>query len=142
MGDSAAFDWLARPLGRIQQWWSAAAKWEALVRELENAGEDGARILQELRLNGGDLHHLMVASTDNALLLSRMMAALGLDAEEVARELPAIMRDLERACAACGSKSRCRHDLDSGDAPARSADYCPNKPTLSALQAVTLSRAE
>ena len=142
MSDSAAIDWLAKPLGRIQQWWSASAKWDALVRELEDAGEDGTRILQELRLNGGDLHRLMTASADDALLLGRMMQALGLEAEAVARELPAIMRDLERACAACDSKSRCHHDLDSGEAPAGWADYCPNKATLSALQAIRLSRAD
>jgi hypothetical protein len=141
MSDSTAFDWLTRPLGRIQQWWTASAKWDALVRELDNAGEDGARILQELRLNGGDLHRLMTASPDDALLLGRMMEALGLDAEEVARELPAIMHDLERTCAACGSKRRCRHDLDA-EAIAGWAEYCPNKATLSALQAVNLSRPE
>jgi hypothetical protein len=142
MSDSTAFDWLTRPLGRIQQWWSASARWDALVRELDNAGEDGARILQELRLNGGDLQRLIAASPNDALLLGRMMKALGLDVAEVARELPAIMRDLERACAACGSKSRCRQDLDSGVAPAAWAEYCPNKATLSAVQAVTLSRPE
>ena len=142
MSDSAAIDWLAKPLGRIQQWWSASAKWDALVRELEDAGEDGTRILQELRLNGGDLHRLMTASADDALLLGRMMQALGLEAEEVARDLPAVMRDLERTCAACGSKSRCRHDLDSGEALASWAEYCPNKATLSAMQAITLSRTD
>ena len=142
MSNSAALHWVSKPLAKIQQWWSATGKWDAFVRELENAGEDGARILQELRLTGGDIGRLMAASADDALLLSRMMQALGLDAEEVARELPATMHDLERACAACDSKSRCHHDLDSGEAPAGWADYCPNKATLSALQAVRLSRAD
>jgi hypothetical protein len=142
MSDSAAFDWLAKPLGRIQQWWSASGKWDALVRELENAGEDGARILQELRLTGGDLARLMTSSAEDALLLGRMMDALGIDAEGLARELPQVMRDLERVCASCDSKQQCRHDLDSGEAAANWTGYCPNRATLSALQAVTVSRAE
>jgi hypothetical protein len=142
MSNSAGFDWVVKPLGKIQRWWSADSKWDELARELENAGEDGARILQELRLNGGNIRRLMAASEDDALLLGRMMAALGIDAEEVARELPAVMRDLERVCAACDSKDQCRHDLDSGDAPSTWTSYCPNKPTLSAVQAVTLSRGE
>jgi hypothetical protein len=140
MSNSAALEWLAKPLGKLQQWWSAGSKWDALVRELEDAGEDGARILHELRLNGGDIARLMAAGTDDALLLGRMMAALGIDADEVARGLPGVMRDLERVCASCASKDRCRHDLDGGDAPATWSGYCPNKATLSALQAVTLSR--
>jgi hypothetical protein len=46
---------------------------------------------------------------------------------------PAVMRDLQRCCARCGSKQRCMHDLEGPTREAAWRGYCPNCDTLEAL---------
>lgn len=112
------------------------------LRELENAGEDGARILEELRLSGADLGALWRGTPLDALLLPKMLEALGIDAEALARAEPAVFRDLERVCARCDKKGECRHDLAHGE-PAENFDaYCANAMTLEALLAEPRRPAE
>jgi hypothetical protein len=45
-----------------------------------------------------------------------MLAALKIDAAELARTQPAALRDLQRVCSLCDSKRRCRTELAAGDA--------------------------
>ena len=74
---------------------------------------------------------------DEASLLPRRLAALGLDPDEIARLEPTLFRELHWHCTMCESKGRCAVDL-AGDAiwgEQRDAwhDYCPNATTLRLL---------
>jgi hypothetical protein len=67
-------------------------------------------------------------------LLSRRLAALGLDEAAIGHTQPAVLRDLQRVCSLCVSTRDCKHDLASRDPsdPAWQV-YCPNVTTLEAL---------
>jgi hypothetical protein len=75
---------------------------------------------------------------DEASLLPRRLADLGLDPDEIARLEPALFRDLHWRCTLCDSKGACAVDL-AGDAvvgPDRNDawhDYCPNAAALRLL---------
>ena len=84
-----------------------------------------------------------VGDSDRAELLRRRMGALNLDAAELARLQPHVLRDFERLCAECKSRGRCVRELDEDLArnPADPAsqgwiDYCPNAAMLNMLSAV------
>jgi hypothetical protein len=66
-------------------------------------------------------------------LLPRRMAALGLDADTVARFDPDIFGNLRRLCATCEYHERCRGDLRQDYANPAWQAYCPNSATLRAL---------
>jgi hypothetical protein len=72
-------------------------------------------------------------------LLSRAMAALGIDVGDIAlREAP-LLRDLRRVCRSCDARSRCRRDLGTGDFARRYRHYCPVAETLSLILSGTAS---
>jgi hypothetical protein len=75
---------------------------------------------------------------DEASLLPRRLAELGLDPDEIARLEPALFRELHWHCTMCESKGGCAVDL-AGDAavspqpPDAWRSYCPNAPALTLL---------
>jgi hypothetical protein len=64
-----------------------------------------------------------------------MLTALGVDAEDLSKRHPVVMRDLERLCVSCTHKRECAHDLDASAAAGRYKNYCPNAYTLDMLLA-------
>ena len=75
---------------------------------------------------------------DEASLLPRRLAELGLDPDEIARLEPTLFRELHWHCTMCESKGGCAVDL-AGDAVAQEErrdawhDYCPNATSLRLL---------
>ena len=65
--------------------------------------------------------------------LSRRMEELKLDATELARVEPDVIRDLQRVCSLCASQRKCRHDLVRNPSGSAWRKYCPNASTLAAL---------
>jgi hypothetical protein len=59
-------------------------------------------------------------------LLPRRMAALGLDADTVARFDPITFRDLQRVCGLCEYHEQCQWDLSQNHANSTWLNYCPN----------------
>ena len=86
------------------------------------------------------LRALAQRGPDEACLLPRRLAALGLDPDEIARLEPAVFRELHWRCTMCDSKGEYTLDL-AGDAappawPDRTddwRDFCPNAVTLRTL---------
>jgi hypothetical protein len=110
-------------------------KWRAgsHVSDLENCtSADIERMARDVGLTVSELRALE-RTAGEPLLLPRMLAALRLDAAEIARSEPAAFRDLQRVCSLCDSKRRCLSDLDEGDAASTYESYCPNALTLKAL---------
>ena len=98
---------------------------------------DGAEyglIARDLGVSPGELSELVRRGPHAADELPKMMAALGLDVQAIARVQPMVMRDLERACAQCRQKKQCDRDLAAGTAAQHYEEYCVNAPTLAALK--------
>ena len=75
---------------------------------------------------------------DASLLFGRM-ALLRIDRDELARDDPLLLRELQGICTLCGSKGECLRDLarerETGE-PQDWQDYCPNVATIKVLGAL------
>jgi hypothetical protein len=126
--------------GVVAQWWR---RW---------IGARADVLLEVARLGAGKLEYLTrdvgppaVEIPDvprysyDASLLFRRMTLLQIDRDELAREDPLLLRELQGICTLCGSKEECVQDLtreiETGE-PQDWQDYCPNAATLNALGAV------
>ena len=54
------------------------------------------------------------------------MSALHIDPVELAKNEPAVSRDLNKLCSLCADKRQCKRDLDAGSFNSRWRRYCPN----------------
>jgi len=104
--------------------------WRNRTRELEEAP-----VARELGMDVCELHELRRRGEDSASLLPRRMAAMHLDATELARRDGLVLRDLQRVCALCESNGRCIRDLARDPNDPAWEEYCPNEGTLKSLQA-------
>lgn len=107
----------------------------AAERELDDLDTDELRALAgDVGLSPDRLIRLTARGAKGAEELLRLMHALGLIPERVARIHPDVMRDMSVVCSGCEVASHCRNALDSGWAPVVQR-YCPNAVTLRALLA-------
>ena len=90
-----------------------------------------ARIAGDLGTSPAELRGLTGRGPHAADLLGSRMRSLGLDQAKVD---PAVMRDLQRCCSGCVSKTLCTHELEDHPKGARWPEYCPNELTIAALQ--------
>ncbi len=90
-------------------------------------------IATDLGVSPGELDQLVRRGPHAADELPKMMAAVGLDAQAIARAQPLVMRDLERVCALCEQKTQCGRDLTAGTAAQHYKEYCANAATLASL---------
>jgi hypothetical protein len=128
---TASLNWLKSPVVALRDWVEDYRKWNLFIDELEAAGDDGERLLEQLRLCNGDIRKLVADRPREAALLYRMLEVLGIEADEIEAF---VLRDLERVCAGCGAKGECRHDLDHGVAAETWQGYCENRLNLDAIR--------
>jgi hypothetical protein len=126
--------------GIIGRWWrkvtekdSCRAHWRV------PAGEDMGVFACDLEA-AAELRALVSHGPDEAYLLSRRMATLGLAPDSVARLEPRVFCNLQRRCTLCDHHGRCAWDLGDDFADPAWQDwrdewpsYCPNAATLRAL---------
>lgn len=93
------------------------------------------RIAHELGVSSGELGTLVRNGPHAADELPKMLAALGIDADKMARAQPMVYHDMERVCARCLSKGRCDRDLAADTAAQHYEEYCANASTIDALTA-------
>jgi uncharacterized protein YjiS (DUF1127 family) len=91
------------------------------------------RVAADLQLSPADLNQLVNQGPHAADELPKLLAALGIKAEDLARIEPVVLHDMERVCAMCGHKRECDHDLAAGTSPEHYKDYCLNAPTIEEL---------
>jgi hypothetical protein len=121
---------LSRLTDRIDGW----RRQRAAFRELEEIGPDGRVALsRDVGVSADALSRLVARGLESGAGLPRLMRALGLDPERVAKVGRAVARDMEVVCSECRSSSRCARDLDAVRAHLEYEAYCPNAETLSAL---------
>ena len=110
------------------------SEWLKHRRELSEMHQlnstDFCRIANDLRLSPADLEELVRHGPHATDQLPRLLEALGISAQDLARIKPMVMRDMERVCALCGHKRQCDHDLASGASAEYYQEYCLNAPTI------------
>jgi hypothetical protein len=122
-------------LGAIGTWWSNLLKTRDTLAEVDGLGaSELSRVARDLNLNSPDLRILAGKWPDSADLLTQRLAALRLDEPAIARNEPAVLRDMERVCSNCAEKQHCGHDIDVNPTSAEWRTYCPNVTTLDALE--------
>ena len=112
-------------------------KYRALAGVRDELGrcspEDVRQIANDLGITVGELCTISAKNPHAADLMVKMLTALAVDPETLAKSDPATMRDLQRLCVSCGHKSRCAHELAEGTAAEHFHSFCPNAFTLDAL---------
>jgi uncharacterized protein YjiS (DUF1127 family) len=101
------------------------------LREIDAA--NFGQIASDLRMSSADLEALVRQGPHAADELPKMLAALGIDQDDLARTEPLVLRDMERVCAVCIHKRQCDRDLAAGTAAEHYEDYCANAPTIDGL---------
>ena len=101
------------------------------MRHLNAAEFD--RIASDLRLSPADLDELVRHGPHAADELPKLLRALGINQEDLARIEPMVLHDMERVCALCGHKRECDHDLAEGTSAEHYQEYCLNAPTIEEL---------
>lgn len=91
------------------------------------------QIASDLRISSADLEALVRQGPHAADELPKMLTALGVDKDDLARSEPLVLRDMERVCSMCISKRRCDRDLAAGTAAAHYEEYCGNADTIDGL---------
>jgi uncharacterized protein YjiS (DUF1127 family) len=111
--------------------WNRYRSRRAAVAELQALGNtELERMVHDAGLTFGDLLELTRRSADSAALLYRRLEQAGVDVRSIDS---ATLRDMQRCCSFCESKTQCAHELDDKPKAASWPDYCPNKQTVEAL---------
>ncbi len=128
------------PAEVIADWW---LEWRGnpACRSDFAACSDGEvdRMARDVGMSVYELQRLNRRGPHAADLMLRRMAALNLDRDEVAAVQRATFLDLQRVCANCDCKGRCKRDLAQHADDAVWEDYCPNVATLKMLDALPWS---
>lgn len=102
--------------------------------ELRRLGaEERKAIARDVAVPDDVLVRLVTRGNGAPLPLWRMLRVFGLRADQIRRDHPGVMRELEVTCAGCGEGGRCRQDLARGETAKTFAVYCPNAPSFDAL---------
>ena len=125
------------PYPRVEMLIDTFGDWLKHRRELKEMREMDAanfgRIAGELRISSADLEALVRRGPHATDELPKMLKAIGINQEALARTEPLVLRDMERVCALCNQKHRCDRDLANGTSAAQYAEYCANAPTIDGL---------
>lgn len=106
------------------------------IRQLDTSEFD--RIASDLRVSPADLNELVQQGPHAADELPKLLKALGIDHDDLARVEPFVLHDMERVCALCQNKRECDRDLAAGTSAEHYRGYCLNAPTIEQLgQAVS-----
>ena len=131
--NSSADTLIARFFGWISTSWEAASEAQALAAM---DGDTIRQIAQDCGIEPSQLVALAKAGPHSADEMTAMMKALNIDPMEVATRYQHQFRDMQINCSQCGSKERCRKDLQEHTAAAEFAGYCNNADHLISMRAM------
>lgn len=114
----------------VRRYRSHARKDDALGR---CSPDEVQQIAKDLGMSPAELRGIASKGPGAADLLQKMLIALGVDPDVLAKRDPAVMRDLQRLCISCSHKRLCQHELADGVAAEHFHEFCPNAFTLDAL---------
>ena len=101
------------------------------MRQLTTSEFD--RIAADLRVSPADLNELVRLGPHAADELPKLLNALGIDGNDLARVEPLVLHDMERVCALCEHKRECDRDPTAGTSAAHYQGYCLNAHTIGDL---------
>ena len=127
-------------LVNILEWWRNWRRTRNGLVELHQLRTGLELLARDVNLSPGDLRAVTAKWPDDSDLLRRRMTTLQLDPEQFSSTELGALRDLQRVCTLCGSKSPCEHDLAKDTSSADWRNYCPNVDTLDALQSESTFR--
>jgi uncharacterized protein YjiS (DUF1127 family) len=109
-----------KPYPAVQFLVDTFARWLQQRRDMNELRRmdrsDFDRIAEDLRISPHDLDELVRHGAHSADELPKMLQALGIDEQALARGQPMVLRDMERVRALCDQKTQCDHDLSAGTA--------------------------
>lgn len=139
MGALASYPDRSSLFGAIGAWWRDYLARSQMAAELgQFSAAEMDRMAHDVGVSTADLYELAQHASGSADEMPRMMVALDLDPEAIARAEPEAYRDMQRLCSLCESKGRCDHDLAAGTAEVNYQHYCLNAATLQAFKAIRL----
>jgi hypothetical protein len=110
--------------------WKNRNERRARLVEFDNCDSaEMQRIAQDLGTSVSEMRVLAGCDKNAADVLRGRLNSLNLDPATIE---PAVMRDLQRCCSQCGSKTLCVHELEDRPKEASWPKYCPNEQTISA----------
>src|SRR5215471_12578787 len=120
-------------LASIRKGWR---NWRARRNALAELHQSTAleSVARDLNLSPQDLQAVTAKWPTGSDLLNERMTALRLDPERFSPAELGALRDAQRVCSICGSKSECKHDLAESPTSGDWRSYCPNVDTLVGLQ--------
>jgi transcriptional regulator with XRE-family HTH domain len=134
----------SKPYPAVEMLMSTFGDWLKHRRELSELRQLNSvefdRIASDLRVSSTDLTELVRQGPHAADELPKLLMALGIDEEALARTQPLVLRDMERVCALCGSKGECDRDLAEGTIGEHYQQYCLNAPTIEVLDQEALGQ--
>ncbi|MDP3897826.1 MAG: DUF6455 family protein [Mesorhizobium sp.] len=93
-----------------------------------------AEVSRDIQISVEDLREITAKGAGADRLMARMMAAYGIDADDLRLEAPSLLRDVAVLCSKCEAKGRCARELDAGTAAAHAHEFCPNAETFDSLR--------
>ena len=121
----------------VEFWIDKFVDWIKHRRELSEVRQmnrtDFELIARDLRVSPDELDRLVAAGAHSADEMPEMLKALGIDVADLARVDPLMVRDMQRVCSLCRDKAHCHGELAGGTAAQHYKEYCPNAPTIDAL---------
>jgi folate-dependent tRNA-U54 methylase TrmFO/GidA len=121
----------------MRRWWQSWRQANSSLSELVCCGEyEAERMAHDLGLPVSELRKLAEHGPEAADLLTRRMAELNLDRNEVAAAVPRTLQDLQLVCTMCEKHRQCARDLERDPADQVWEDYCPNVAVLKMLNAL------
>jgi hypothetical protein len=128
-------------LADIVAWWRRLRRRRDCLAELDRFPAGLELLARDVNLSPWDLRAVAAKWPDSGDLLHRRLRALQFDPELVSSAQSCAVRDLERVCSLCGSKSRCKRDLARNAGSGDWRDYCLNVVTLDALRGQATSES-
>ena len=124
------------PFETIARWWRDWTARRAAVEDLDCCGAEQTELIaRDVGISVPELRALAGRWPESTNLLSRRLAALGLDENAIRSRQPAVLQDLQRVCTLCSNSEDCKYDLARNPNDPVWHVYCPNVMTLEALAA-------
>jgi len=126
------------PFQRLAQWWR-----DLTAPPLATAvgSDEAVKIASDVRMTVSELEAVRHMGKAAAYPMYKRLASLGLNEEQIARDEPGVLNDLQRVCSLCAEKKQCVHELRADPGDTHWQEYCPNMSTFEALEAEALAKA-
>lgn len=125
----------ARMLEAMLARWHEHRSTRAAMDELAGCDpETLAEIARDVQVSVDDLREITAKGAGADRLMQRMMAAYGIDMDEMRNEAPTMLRDVAVLCSRCSEKGRCARELDAGTAAEHAHEFCPNAETFASMR--------